>query len=289
MKASGCREGREATMIVNRSAPPGPIVPVLIYEDVGRAIDWLRGAFGFTERLRTAPEPDGTIHHAQLAVGEGAVILTGRLVGLGAAPQPRPNEFIQGLYVPVEDVDGHFERAQQFGARILSPPTSCAFGERQYSAEDLAGYRWTFSQSVADVKPEEWGATVSEIKSRLALLPRPRLCYLEIPAVNVRQSASFYEEVFGWNIRHRDGARPSFDDATGYVSGAWVTGRDISGKPSLLPYIWVDGIDEIMTRVAAHGGEVVEAPRLDSPGGEWIATFRDPAGNLIGLYQEGPR
>jgi uncharacterized glyoxalase superfamily protein PhnB len=159
-------------MIANRSAPPGPIVPRLIYEDVDKAIHWLYGAFGFTERLRTAPEPDGTIHHAQLAVGEGAVILTGGRVGKGLASPgntgfrpPRPNEFIQTLCVRVEDVDGHFERAKQFGARILNPPTNCPFGERQYSAEDLAGYRWTFSQSIADVNPEEWGATVPEIKS----------------------------------------------------------------------------------------------------------------------------
>jgi len=65
-------------MIENRSAPPGPVVPVLAYEDVDKAIAWLVSAFGFTERLRTPPEPDGTIHHAQVAVGEGAVMLVGQ-------------------------------------------------------------------------------------------------------------------------------------------------------------------------------------------------------------------
>jgi predicted enzyme related to lactoylglutathione lyase len=265
-------------MIVNSSAPPGPVVPILIYQDVSKAIDWLSGAFGFTERLRTAPEPDGTIHHAQLAVGAGAVMLTG---------QRDPSEAIQRVYVQVENVDGHCERAKKFGARILRPPNTCPFGERQYTAEDLAGNQWTFSESVADVKPEDWGAAVSTIKSRLELLPRPRLCYLEIPAVDIRKSVNFYEEIFGWNIRHRDSGRPSFDDATGYVSGAWVTDRPISREPGLLPYIWVDGMDEVLSRVVAHGGEIVKARRLDSPGGEWIATFRDPAGNVMGLYQEG--
>jgi predicted enzyme related to lactoylglutathione lyase len=283
-------------MIANRSAPPGPIVPVLIYADVSKAIDWLTGAFGFSERLRTAPEPDGTIHHAQLAVGEGAIILTGQPGGPGSAapddedsPSPRSNSLIQSMYVPVNDVDGHFERAKQFGARVLRPPKSSAFGERQYTAEDLAGYQWTFSQSLSDVAPEEWGATVSEIKGWLALLPRPRLCYLEIPADDLRQSVAFYEKVFGWNIRHSDGNHPSFDDATGTVSGAWVTGRKISSEPGLLPYIWVDSINATLAQVVACGGEVIEAPQLDSPGGEWIAKFRDPAGNVIGLYQEGPR
>ena len=254
------------------------MVPWLIYKDVDQAIRWLSGAFGFTERLRTPPEPDGTIHHAQLAVGKGAVVLTGQ----GVASR-------QSLYVQVDDVDGHFARARQFGARILRPPNSCAFGERQYTAEDLAGHEWTFSQSIADVKPEDWGAIVSQIKSPLEILPRPRLCYLEIPAVDVRRSAVFYEKVFGWNIRHRDTDRPSFDDAAG-VSGAWVTGRKAAAEPGLLPYIWVDGIDAVLARVAAHGGAVVEPVRHDHPdSASWIATFRDPAGNLIGLYQEAPR
>jgi predicted enzyme related to lactoylglutathione lyase len=270
-------------MIQNRSAPPGPIVPRLIYKDVAKAIDWLRGAFGFTERLRTPPEPDGTIHHAQIAIGEGSVILTGQ-------PVQRPDEFTQALMVRVENIDEHCARARRFGARILSPPDSKPFGERQYSAEDLEGHHWAFTQSVGDVQPEAWGATVSEIRSPLALLPRPRWCYLEIPSVDVHQSAAFYEKVFGWNIRQRDTDRPSFDDATGYVSGAWVTGRVIAREPGLLPYIWVDGIDAALAQIAACGGQVVDPPRLDSPGStSWIATFRDPAGNLIGLYQEGPR
>ena len=200
-------------MIENLSAPPGPIIPRLIYRDVGKAIDWLRGAFGFTERLRTSPEPDGTTHHAQLAVGGGSIILTGQ-------PAADPNEFVPTMMVHVDNVDEHFDRAKQFGARILRPPASHPFGERQYAAEDLEGYRWVFSQSVADVQPEAWGAIVSEITHRLTLLPRPRFCYLQIPAADVHQSATFYERVFGWNIRNRSDGDISFDDTTRQVSGA---------------------------------------------------------------------
>jgi uncharacterized glyoxalase superfamily protein PhnB len=138
-------------MIHNRSAPPGTIVPWLAYPDVCRAIAWLSGAFGFTERLRTPPAPGGSIHHAQVAVGAGTVVLTS-----GPAQPPL------SLFVPVEDVDAHCERARQFGARILSPPKTCEFGERQYSVEDLGGYRWTFSQSVADVNPQDWGALLAK-------------------------------------------------------------------------------------------------------------------------------
>lgn len=264
---------------MNRSAPPGPIVPVLIYVDAPKAVEWLSAAFGFTERLHTPAQPDGTIHHTQLAVGRGSVILTG--------DRGRPASRSGSLMVYVDDVDAHFERAREFGAKILRPPATHPFGERQYTAEDFGGYEWTFSQSVADVEPKEWGAIVSEIESPLALLPRPRLCFLEIPAVDVHQSVAFYEKVFGWNIRHRDTARPSFDDATGYVSGAWVTGRAIHSDPGLLPYIWVDDIDRILARIASEGGQVVEARRHDDPdSSSWIATFHDPAGNTIGLYQE---
>lgn len=141
-------------MIVNRSAPTATVVPILVYEDVGKAIDWLCGAFRFTERLR-APGPGGRITHAQLAIAEGAIMLGGQ--GAEFRP-PRLNEVSQYVHVHVEDVDRHFEHARQFGARILEPPADRPFGERQYTAEDLAGHRWTFSQSIADVAPEEWGA-----------------------------------------------------------------------------------------------------------------------------------
>jgi len=270
-------------MLENRSAPPGPIVPCLIYRDVAKAIAWLCEAFGFTERLRTPPEPDGTIHHAQLAIGEGSVILTGQRAA-------RPHEFIETVMVRVRNIDAHCQRARQFGARILSPPDTKPFGERQYSAEDLEGHRWAFTESVADVQPVAWGGIASQIQHPLTLLARPRLCYLQIPSVDVHESAAFYERVFGWNIRHRDAAHPSFDDATGHVSGAWVAGCAPSREPGLLPYIWVDDMDATLALAAAHGGEIVEAPRHDQPGStSWIATFRDPAGNLIGLYQENPR
>jgi predicted enzyme related to lactoylglutathione lyase len=269
-------------MIENRSAPPGPVVPVLIYQDVPKAIEWLCGAFGFEERLRTRPEPDGTVHHAQLAVGQGSVMLNG---GRGET-----KSHSGGVMVYVQDVDAHCERAKKFGTKIVNPPATAEFGERQYSAEDPEGNRWTFSQSVADVDPKDWGAQVARIRYRLELLPRPRFCYLEIPALDIKQSVAFYEKVFGWNIRRRDTDHPSFDDAQGNISGAWVTGVEIHRAPGLLASIWVDGIDAVLARIAANGGEVAEAVHPDRPGGtSWIATFRDPAGNPMRLYQEAPR
>jgi uncharacterized glyoxalase superfamily protein PhnB len=132
-------------MLANRSMPPCAVIPVLSYPDVGDAIDWLCDAFGFTLRLRIQN------HRAQLNVGDGAVVLTTKRTADGQQLDP--------VMVRVENVDRHHERANQHGARLLSPPADYPCGERQYSVEDFAGHRWTFSQSIADVDPEDWGAT----------------------------------------------------------------------------------------------------------------------------------
>jgi uncharacterized glyoxalase superfamily protein PhnB len=141
-------------MVINRSAPRATVVPILVYEDVEKAIDWLCDTFGFKERLRAAG-PGGSVSHAQLSIAEGAVML-GRPGG--EFRPPRPGEVSQYVVVHVADVEGHFEHARQRGARILKSPADMPFGERQYTAEDPWGHRWTFSQSVADVALEAWGA-----------------------------------------------------------------------------------------------------------------------------------
>jgi uncharacterized glyoxalase superfamily protein PhnB len=139
-------------MRTNRSIPPSPIIPVLIYPDVRAAVTWLTAAFGFVERIRI-----GESHRSQLSYGEGSVIVGD--VGAERRP-PQPGEVTHSVMVRVEDVAVHCERARAAGARIVMEPTDFEFGERQYTADDPAGHRWTFSQTVADVPPEEWGGTV---------------------------------------------------------------------------------------------------------------------------------
>jgi uncharacterized glyoxalase superfamily protein PhnB len=140
-------------VISNQSAPAATVVPVLVYEDAAKAVEWLCGAFGFAERLRA--ERNGVVMHAQLVVGDGAIML-GRQGG--QYRPPHAGEINQYVHVTVQDVDGHFERAKQRGARIIDPPNDKPFGERQYTAEDPEGHRWTFSQHIADVAPDQWGA-----------------------------------------------------------------------------------------------------------------------------------
>lgn len=129
--------------------PSATVIPVLIYPDVREAVGWLSAAFGFVERVRI-----GENHRAQLQFGDGAVIVG---EAHGDRRPPRPGEQTHSVTVRVADVHAHCERARENGARILMEPTVFEYGERQYSAEDPAGHQWTFSQTLADVAPEEWG------------------------------------------------------------------------------------------------------------------------------------
>jgi predicted enzyme related to lactoylglutathione lyase len=111
-----------------------------------------------------------------------------------------------------------------------------------------------------------------------------KVCYIEIPAVDINQSASFYQGVFGWQIRTRGDGSVAFDDAVGEVSGTWVTGRPPSPQPGLLIYIMVDNVALAVDAVVAHGGKIVQPIGMDAP--EITARFSDPAGNVLGLYQQ---
>jgi uncharacterized glyoxalase superfamily protein PhnB len=133
----------------NRSIPRSTVVPVLIYPDVRAAVAWLTEAFGFAERVRI-----GENHRAQMRVGDGAVIVAD--VRHDRLP-PRPGESTHSVLVRVDDARAHCEHARAHGAQILMEPTDFEYGERQYHAEDLAGHQWTFSETLADVAPEEWG------------------------------------------------------------------------------------------------------------------------------------
>jgi uncharacterized protein len=111
-----------------------------------------------------------------------------------------------------------------------------------------------------------------------------KICYLEIPATDIARSADFYQRVFGWNIRRRGDGSTAFDDALGEVSGAWVLGRPPASQPGLLLYVMVDSVAATVDSVIANGGEIVQPIGADVP--EITARFRDPAGNVIGLYQQ---
>ena len=130
----------------NRSMPPTTIIPVLAYEDVEEAVRWLCATFGFEERWRAGN------HRAQLWVGDGTIAVTGG----GSAGAGDSGDSVM---VRIENVDAHHERAVERGAVVSGAPTDFPYGERQYTAVDPAGHRWTFTQTIADVAPEDWGGT----------------------------------------------------------------------------------------------------------------------------------
>jgi uncharacterized glyoxalase superfamily protein PhnB len=138
----------------NRSIPDAAVIPVLIYPDVRAAVDWLTEAFGFSERVRI-----GEDHRSQMRAGEGAVII-GDVRRDRVAP--RPGEVTHSVMVRVDDVGAHCRRARAHGATILMEPTDFEYGERQYEAQDPFGHQWTFSETLADVAPEEWGGQTGE-------------------------------------------------------------------------------------------------------------------------------
>jgi uncharacterized protein len=111
-----------------------------------------------------------------------------------------------------------------------------------------------------------------------------KICYIEIPAIDIARSADFYGRVFGWNIRRRKDGSTAFDDGVGEVSGTWVVGRPPASQPGLLVYVMVDSVAATVDSVIANGGEIVQPIGADAP--EITARFRDPAGNIIGLYQQ---
>jgi uncharacterized glyoxalase superfamily protein PhnB len=134
-------------MLSNRSMPASTVIPTLPYSSVGDAADWLGNAFGFTVRLRIGD------HRIQMNAGDGAIVLVEQISQRSRA----------SVLVRVEDVDAHHAKAAAFGAKIASSPQSFPYGERQYTVIDCGGHAWTFSQSVADVAPEDWGGASGDL------------------------------------------------------------------------------------------------------------------------------
>jgi len=132
-------------MATNRSMPPGIIIPELVYPDLDSAADWLCAVLGFTKRLQIGN------HRIQLVLGSTSIVAIGAPAG---QVQPAADHSIM---VRVANVDQHYEHSRQNGVKIISTPADYPYGERQYSLQDPGGHVWTFSQSIADVDPREWG------------------------------------------------------------------------------------------------------------------------------------
>ena len=114
-------------------------------------------------------------------------------------------------------------------------------------------------------------------------LPHGKICYVEIPATDIAVSSAFYHQAFGWQLRQRGDGATAFDDGVGAVSGTWVLHRPASSLPGLLIYISVTSVAAACELISSLGGEIVQS--IGGDPGEITARFRDPAGNILGLYQ----
>jgi uncharacterized glyoxalase superfamily protein PhnB len=141
--------GKIAGMRANRSVPPAVVIPVLQYADVPGAVEWLKRAFGFRERLTI-----GT-HRVQMTFEGGALVVRDG----GTANAAGGNH---SVLVRVADVDAHCARAREQGATVVHEPETYPYGERQYTAVDPGGHVWTFSQTVDDVDPAAWGGVLHD-------------------------------------------------------------------------------------------------------------------------------
>lgn len=147
------------------SEKSAPITPYLYYEDVAAALDWLSRVFGFQERgQETMRSPDGKVVHSAMELGEGVI-----LMGCPGADYKCPKRLghvTQNLYVYVDDVEQHFQRAKGAGATILSALEDTFYGDRRYGAADLEGHHWYFAEKVREMTPKEWQPSQEGLKGR---------------------------------------------------------------------------------------------------------------------------
>jgi uncharacterized glyoxalase superfamily protein PhnB len=120
------------------------LIPLLAYEDIPAAHDFLVSAFGFTSG-GVMRAPDGQAVHGEVQVGTASIWLH-RVTGEhGLASAAAGNMKGGGLVVWVDDVDAHFAHARAAGAQILSEPVSQPYGQREYGARDIEGHLWWFA------------------------------------------------------------------------------------------------------------------------------------------------
>src|SRR5262245_15981713 len=122
------------------------ITPYLLYEDVARALNFLAKAFGFRKYGPQVSGPDGKLNHAAMKLGDDLIMMG--YPGPKYKNPKRLGQTTQSLYINVDDVDRHFERARKAGAKILEEPANQSYGHRRYGAEDPEGHQWYFAQEI---------------------------------------------------------------------------------------------------------------------------------------------
>jgi PhnB protein len=269
---------------VNRTMPPSTVIPELVYDDVGEAVEWLCDKFGFQVRWQAGD------HRAQLWLNGGTVVVT----------EPRTSEALPGphsLLVRVPDVDAHCEHARERGAKILDEPRDFPYGERQYAAEDLGGHQWGFSESIANVAPEDWGGASG---GALHAPGRPADAHISVMLIvpDAAAAIEWYRDALGatelWNLGGVAGLEvhgaPFFLHEANPDSSSEDTPEKIGGT-SVRIELFVDDPDEVMERALAGGaslGSALEDHRHFTGEVHRQGGFRDPFGHNWAVGSKAP-
>jgi PhnB protein len=268
----------------NRTMPPSTVIPELVYEDVEQAIGWLCDKFGFQVRWQAGD------HRAQLWLNGGAVVVT----------EPRTSKALPGpqsLLVRVPDVRAHYERARERGAKILDRPRDFPYGERQYAVEDLGGHHWGFSQSIADVAPDEWGGASGPA---LHASGRSADAHLSLMLIvpDAEAAVAWYRTALGatelWNLGGVAGLQaqgaPFFLHEVNPQNPTENSPQTV-GATSVRVELFVDDPDEVIQRALAAGA-TLGAPIEDHDHFSGIVHrqggFRDPFGHNWSVGDKSP-
>lgn len=258
-------------MLANRSMPPGTVIPEVPYSDVAAAAKWLCNAFGFAERLRIGS------HRVQLSVGGASIVVVERGTGSASTPSCR-------VMVRVENADAHRARAAAAGAHVVSEPTDYPYGERQYSALDLEGHRWTFSQSIADVDPATWGGEKFQVGESGAnendLRPPLWVGHVVLETNRMAESAEFMRTI-GMRTIH-DGADVSVFEMRGGTHLILIAKGEVAPGDASFD-LMVEDLRATHQRFTALGlspTPIEAVPAIDHD----LFRVREPAGHLITFY-----
>ncbi len=272
-----------ACAVGNRTMPPCTIIPELVYDDVLAAMRWLCDTFGFAERWHAGD------HRAQLSFAGGTVAIT----------EPRTSRALPGpisLVVRVDDADAHCAHARARGASIVAEPRDFAYGERQYTAEDLGGHRWCFSQSISDVVPEDWGGT-SGPALQAGASPAGTQISVMLIVPDGDAAVSWYCDALGaevlWDLGGvaglRVGGAPFFLHEANPDNDA-EDSPDQIGQTSVRVEVFVDDPDALVERAVAAGarqGSPVTAHEVPW-GTHRQGGFHDPFGHRWSVGDTSP-
>ncbi len=269
---------------VNRTMPACTIIPELVYDDVTEARRWLCDVFGLVERWHAGD------HRAQLSFGDGTIAIT----------EPGTSRALAGqvsLVIRVDDADAHCRHARERGATIVAEPHDQPYGERQYTAEDLGGHRWCFSQSIADLAPEDWGGTSGPALNRRATpAPAPQISVMLI-VPDAAAAVAWYRAALGAEVRWDLGGVAGLDvDGAPFFLHEVNPGNPLEDSPdhvgqtSVRIEVFVEDPDDFIARAVAAGaqhGAPVTAHQMPW-GTHRQGGFQDPYGHRWSVGDASP-